>query len=91
MFFADYEAHIERLNSALSSLRRREFKWSAAAKMYKQDRNYMSLRLAELEREIVQKLGIAKDGQLGVEEQSNKQNTDLMMVYQKITKMVDDL
>lgn len=59
--------------------------------MYKQDRNYMSLRLAELEREIVQKLGIAEDGQLGVEEQSNKQNTDLMMVYQKITKMVDDL
>ncbi|KAF9395845.1 hypothetical protein CPC16_006539 [Podila verticillata] len=83
----DYEVHIERLNNTLSSLRRRELKWSAAAKMYKQDRNYMSLRLAELEREIVQKLG----GQLGVEEQGNERNAHLMMVYQKITKMVDDL
>ncbi|KAF9296277.1 hypothetical protein BGZ74_010401 [Mortierella antarctica] len=96
----DYQAKIESLNDAVSNLRRRELKWSMAAKMYKQDRNYMHVRLAQLERDITHRLGMG-DGRPGVQEgeqhKANERqlppssNTDLVMIYGKIVKMVDDL
>ncbi|KAF9313714.1 hypothetical protein BG003_004897 [Podila horticola] len=96
----DYEAKIESLNNAFSNLRRRELKWSLIAKMYKQDRSYMHLRLAQLERDIMHKMGM-EGGQPGAQEgeqhranehkkQSSASNTDLMMVFETIIKMVDD-
>ncbi|KAG0032600.1 hypothetical protein BGZ81_010501 [Podila clonocystis] len=96
----DLKAKIESLNNVVSNLRRRELKWNLAAKMYKQDRNYMNVRLAQLERDIMLKLGM-EIGQPGAQEGEHDKakehqkppssNTNLMMVYEKINKMVDDL
>ncbi|KAG0093894.1 hypothetical protein BGZ93_010737 [Podila epicladia] len=98
--YLDYEAKIESLNNAHSKLRRRELKWSMTAKMYKQDRDYMNVRLAQLERDIVHMMGMRDDrpgAQESEQQKANERqvppssNTYLMMVYKTIVKMVNDL
>ncbi|KAG0338639.1 hypothetical protein BG004_007145 [Podila humilis] len=106
----EYQDKIERLRKHLSEkedhiarLKISELNYCAAAKMYKQDRNYVLFRLASLEKEVNQRLrtkyghtrldGRAARNTAEKSKEPTKalSNPDLMAVGQKITRLVDDM